>query len=377
MRSPSVAIGAAAAVVAFLPRPWAPAAAVGLAVAAALVADPQALADAWRLRTLALLTAVGVLTGLTVASVTGPSHGIAVGTAVLLRFLALLLLASLIARNVDADRLVAFARQAGLDRVALVLGLALNTLPHLADAVRQSWIALAARSGGRVPLRRAPLAAETLVAHTARLAEDAAAAAALRGHRALAARPDRNRRLPTMVVVTGDAGSGKTPAVEQAARRLSDGGVAIAGFVQHATRDGGEKTGFEVLDLVTGASRPLAHHVGRDRGEHGTRFVFDRAGFALARRALRRDRRTQVLVVDELGPLELRGDGHMPALRSALPRLGAGVLLCSVRRHLLAAAVEAVPAASVVVVDLSQTRDGVAVVTAAVAAALAAREERT
>ncbi len=60
------------------------------------------------------------------------------------------------------------------------------------------------------------------------------------------------------------------------------------------------------------------------------RFTFSRAAFVRANAALlaaARHPRTRWLVVDEIGPLELRGEGLAPALRQLLAEPCAGVVL--------------------------------------------------
>lgn len=162
----------------------------------------------------------------------------------------------------------------------------------------------------------------------------------------------RNLRL---VVVTGPPGAGKTPAIAAAAASLAAEGPAPAGFVQEAVWEGGAKTGFSVRDLRTGERRPIAARAAGEERECGTRFRFFAAGFRLARRALARP--AGILVADELGPLELRGQGHMPALRRALRRAQGVVLVCSVRRHLIPALLAELGAAEATIVDVALESD--------------------
>lgn len=363
-------LGLLAVVAAFLPHPAAPLGALGLALGLAAALEPTSLRRAWRMRTVAAVTLFSLFTAAGVASVAGPTRGVTVGAAVLVRFLTLVLLATVAARRLNTETLLAAAARSGIRPLGLVLGLALNTLPHLTQTLRDAWIALAARSpSGRVPWRRMPLLAETLLAHTGRLADDAAAAAALRGHAALGLRPGAVPAGGAVVVVTGPRGSGKTAAVSAAASALAAEGLAVAGFVQEATRDAGGTVGFTVRDLRTGALTRLADPAGAGQGAHGTRFRFRPRGFALARRALNAARDTGILVADELGPVELRGGGHMPALRRALRRAPRAVLLCAVRRQLLPSLLAELSAGDVVIVDVSEHADPAANVVAAVTAA--------
>jgi len=63
------------------------------------------------------------------------------------------------------------------------------------------------------------------------------------------------------------------------------------------------------------------------------------------------------LVVDELGPVELRGQGHMPALRQALALRPPRVLILVVRRHLVPALLAALSATDAYVVDVESEGD--------------------
>ena len=90
-------------------------------------------------------------------------------------------------------------------------------------------------------------------------------------------------------------------------------------------------------------------------GDFGTSFSFVDEGFELGRRALREISSETILVFDELGPVELRGGGHWPAVEKALRVEDLRGILVVVRRTLVPALVEALDASDVVVVDVDET----------------------
>lgn len=307
------------------------------ALLAALVLDPPVVRSAagvgLALATLLAAAAAGSAVTLTL----GPERGLSTAAAVACRMVALWLVAGVLGRRVDADVLVDAAARLRLARLGLVLGLALNALPRLAATAAEVWLVHRLRSPGRwAALRRAPRLAELLLAHVARIGDDAAAAAALRGHAALThpRRPVLDPPAP-VVIVTGAPGSGKTPAVEAAVAAWRRRGLTVTGILQPGLFLHDRKVGFRVRDLDTGAETDLARLVDRHEGEHGTRYRFDPAGLELAASALGRAAPGTVLVVDEVGPVELRGDGHMPALRRALATPGLRAVVLVVRRHLV------------------------------------------
>jgi nucleoside-triphosphatase len=240
----------------------------------------------------------------------------------------------------------------------MVFGLALNCLPHLGDTAATVWAAHRVRAGGRwAALVRVPALAEVLLAHTGRIADRAAAAAALRGHATLGGPGQPGLDAPRTVVVTGRRGSGKTPLVAAVVDALVERGVDVAGFLQPAIVEDGRKTGFALRDVATGDEAFLARRVAPGAGRHGTAFEFEPEGFELGVRALGGAPAGAVLVIDELGPVELRGDGHWPAVQRALSRAELRGLVVVVRRTLVPSLVEALGATDVVVVDLDEAGD--------------------
>ncbi len=347
-------VALAAVVLAFIPAPLAPPLTLLAALLATLLLEPAALRRAWRLPALlVVLAAAGVSAGL-VWWAAAPARGLAVGGAVLLRFLALLLLATLASRRLDGEAVQRGAARVGLSRLGLAAGLALNALPHLGEAARDAWTALAVRRNRRRPrLSDLPRLAEVLLAHTGRVAEEAAAAAALRGHRALSRPSTPLPHVPLLVVVTGRPGAGKTSAICAAAATLARRGVPVAGFVQIPVWEAAGKSGYLVRDVASGEERTLAVKVGDGHGQHGTPFRFEPAGFAFARAAVERVVAGTILVLDELGPVELRGGGHMPSVRRALARPALAGVLVTVRPALIPTflAQLAVPSAVIVNVE--------------------------
>jgi len=365
------ALAAAALGVAFLrwsPGPWL---ALLAATAAALLFEPAALRRAWTGRTLVSILLASGVTGVAVAWSASAPAGIRAGLAMLLRVLVVVVVASLASRHVDHESWRRALARLGLQRVGLACGLALNAMPHLVEAWRDAWIALAVRRRRRHPRwRDLPALAETLLAHAARLVDETAVAAALRGSLALGPRPPVLEGCsPLVVVLTGRSGAGKTPAAERLAGALAAGGVPVFGFLQPPLWLDGRKAGFDIVDIRSGARAVLGRR--RDaEGQHGTPFVFHEEGFALARKALAAPPRDAVLVVDEIGPVELRGEGHWPAVAQAWKAARPRAAVLTLRRQLIPAFLGLLGATDVVVVDAEDEPDAATAALAALSPAL-------
>ena len=324
-----------------------------IAIVAAWILDPPALRAGLRFGAVLAIVFAASITAAVVAWAAGPLRGIELGGMVLLRLLVLTVATAVLVRSINAETLLRTTRKIGMERLGLVLGLALNSLPRLVEAAADVWTASRIRSDDAVArLRRLPGVGEVLLAHTARIAEEAAAAASLRGHSALTRSGNVLRTPVRVVVVTGPSSSGKTEAVTAVADRLQGADLQVVGFVQPGEFVEGEKVGFRLRDLATGQEAPLASLSERDDGDFGTRFQFSEGGFQLGREALSRTALKSVVIVDELGPIELRGQGHMPAVRKALAVADLGGAMIVVRRSLVPSLLAELDASDAVVIDV-------------------------
>ena len=222
-----------------------------------------------------------------VAWASGLDRGLMIGGTVLLRLVVLGTAAAVVTRSVDAETIMRMTSRFGMERLGLVFGLALNALPHLSETASTVWAAHRVRSGGRwAALRRFPALAEVLLAHTSRVADQAAAAAALRGHTALSRtsrrwRPDANRGDHRPDRQRQDA-AGELGGRRARPSRHSGRGFPPTGHHRRRQR----RSGFRVQDAATGESLDLARRVAPGEGAFGTSFEFFDEGFDLGRRAL-------------------------------------------------------------------------------------------
>jgi nucleoside-triphosphatase THEP1 len=141
--------------------------------------------------------------------------------------------------------------------------------------------------------------------------------------------------------VVGDQGAGKTTAVIGLCDSLIASGHDVAGVLQPARHVDGKRVGYDLLDPHDGARFDLATRK-TSFGPGELCYAFDDAGWGWGSTRIARARRdADVLVVDEMGKLEARGQGHVPALVQDVDDERCGVWVLSVR----AGALDAVAAA--------------------------------
>ena len=122
-------------------------------------------------------------------------------------------------------------------------------------------------------------------------------------------------------ILSGGRGTGKTTTLEEIVRLLRSDGIEPRGFLSPVVRDHDDRLGYDLQVLGNGARIPLAR---RGSPEAASTAGAMRAGsftfFPDAIRAGRteldgaRTRTTALIIIDEVGPLELQGLGWAPAL---------------------------------------------------------------
>ncbi len=130
-----------------------------------------------------------------------------------------------------------------------------------------------------------------------------------------------------ITILTGRVGSGKTACLKSAIPLLKDRGLRVDGYLSERVMDGETVLGYDLLVLRTGERVRLLRRSGRPGGERVGRFTIDPEGFAAAAEAIGRSRPSDLLILDELGRLELAGRGVRPAV---------DLLLKDARRNVLA-----------------------------------------
>jgi nucleoside-triphosphatase THEP1 len=130
-----------------------------------------------------------------------------------------------------------------------------------------------------------------------------------------------------LVLWTGQKHSGKTTSAARLINTAREEGFNVAGLLAPSVYRDGELLGFDVIDLQNETRAPLA----RRKAEPGKtgKFEFLQSGLKLGNAALSDEatKSTNLIVIDEFGPLELNGRGWRKSVDSLMDSSNALILL--------------------------------------------------
>jgi iron complex transport system ATP-binding protein len=165
---------------------------------------------------------------------------------------------------------------------------------------------------------------------------------------------ENSHEAPQLILVTGLSGAGKTTWCAQLAQLASEQGLSVTGILSPGIYKGGRKIGIGVKVLHTNEQRQLAKLRDDEDARLATpRWTFEPEAIEWANTKLGESPVGDLLIIDELGPLEfLRDEGWV----AGLARIDAGdyrVACVVVRSSLLPKALQRWPHALVVSGTLS------------------------
>lgn len=124
------------------------------------------------------------------------------------------------------------------------------------------------------------------------------------------------RKRSTVFIITGKRGTGKTTVTGNVIERLRTKGFTVAGILQPEYISGGKRAGFYVKDIVNGTRMILCIREASTMHRTPVLFRFNDDAFKFGKSVLSVSnvRYSDLVVIDEIGPLELEGNGWADAI---------------------------------------------------------------
>ena len=137
-----------------------------------------------------------------------------------------------------------------------------------------------------------------------------------------------------ILVLTGVVHSGKTTFLKNFLPSLEALQLPVCGYLSPLVMVEGRAAGYDLFDIRKGQAIPFLRTEGEAGWPKVGPYFFLPAGLEAAETAIRSHRPGEILIVDEVGPMELSGRGVRSALKEALSKPSVYCLLV-VRKPLL------------------------------------------
>jgi nucleoside-triphosphatase len=119
-----------------------------------------------------------------------------------------------------------------------------------------------------------------------------------------------------LTVLTGFRGAGKTSFCAEFVLQMQATASSVGGFICPAVFEGGKKIGIDLLNVASGERRRLGMRAQSEGESTIGRWQLDESVVAWGNEILAGLKDEEMIVIDELGPLELEeGYGYQEALR--------------------------------------------------------------
>ena len=126
-------------------------------------------------------------------------------------------------------------------------------------------------------------------------------------------------KLRKIIFLTGNPGIGKTTVLMKTVEELKKKGFSVGGIISREVREDGLRVGFKIFDLYTGKEGWLAH-VKQVAGPTIGKYKVCLADLESigAKAILNASTKASIVVIDEVGPMELFSQSFKDAIRAAL-----------------------------------------------------------
>ena len=138
-----------------------------------------------------------------------------------------------------------------------------------------------------------------------------------------------------ILIITGKVNSGKSSKLEKIIHQLNSAGKNVNGFISRGIFSGSNKTGYNLVNISTGAEYHLASTSPKENFnlKQGS-FYFNEEVFNYINDNAKENLTADIIALDEIGHLELQNKGFYPFFKICLKDFE-GKLLIVVRNSLL------------------------------------------
>jgi nucleoside-triphosphatase len=140
-----------------------------------------------------------------------------------------------------------------------------------------------------------------------------------------------------IIIITGEQGSGKTTFLQELLFELANKDVQIGGILAEGFWKNYERDYFELIDLKSNNKLLYCQREPKDGWENVRHFYINPVGQKFGESALDTNylQRSDIVVIDEIGPFEIKGKGWAKSIDSLLKDIPKRIMIWVVRKSML------------------------------------------
>ena len=119
-------------------------------------------------------------------------------------------------------------------------------------------------------------------------------------------------------LLSGPIHSGKTSLIKVIIKELQSVNIKLDGFISNPIFKNKEIIGYDLFDLKKEKPLPFIVKFGENSWQKIGSFFFIPEGLKEANKIILRGKDADILIIDEIGPLELSGQGVWPSLKKVI-----------------------------------------------------------
>jgi nucleoside-triphosphatase THEP1 len=129
---------------------------------------------------------------------------------------------------------------------------------------------------------------------------------------------DSHVNRPPVLIISGDVGQGKTTFSRSLAKGLMERGITVSGFFSVGIQENEMRTGFDLEDIKSGGKMVISRNSLREGWIRQNHYYFDPDVFRKESEMIWHQLTlgAQLLIMDEIGPLELNDTGWSPLVEA-------------------------------------------------------------
>lgn len=159
-----------------------------------------------------------------------------------------------------------------------------------------------------------------------------------------------------LYIITGEQGSGKSEMIQALCDALKSKGLAVSGIIARGIWENGERSGFSIESVAHGDRMVLCENKSHPGWRQFRRFWFNPDAFDTGNIWLKQalNGNSDVIILDEIGPLELQGEGWAENLSGIFTQTLHRMVIVTVRPSLTEKIISAFNLQPVRIIDASE-----------------------